>query len=85
MAEVTWLTVLKLAAAPIATYGVLVMLGEEHSLVGRVALLLNALPTGAGAFVLAQKYDRLVAQTSATILVSTILSVLTVSALLAVG
>jgi malonate transporter len=85
LSEVAWLTVLKLAVAPIATYAVLVILGEEHSLVGKTALLLNALPTGAGAFVLAQKYDRLVAQTSATILVSTILSVLTVSALLAVG
>lgn len=85
LAAVSWLTVLKLAAAPVATFVVLVALGEEGSLVGKTALLLNALPTGAGAFVLAQKYDRLVVQTSATILISTVLSVLTVSALLAVG
>ncbi|MFD2264866.1 AEC family transporter [Lacibacterium aquatile] len=81
--EVTWLTALKLIVAPVATFITILFLSDFNSLPAQVALLLNALPTGAGAFVLAQQYDRLVAQTSATILVSTILSVPTVSLLIA--
>lgn len=81
--EVTWLTVLRLAVAPLLTFIVILFLSDLSSLPAQVALLLNALPTGAGAFVLAQQYGRLVAQTSATILVSTILSVPTVSLLIA--
>ena len=48
------------------------------------AILLAALPTGTGPFMLAKLYEREAATTSRTILVSTVLSVVTVSALVLV-
>lgn len=48
------------------------------------ALLLSALPTGTGPFMLAKLYDRDAAPTAAAILVSTLLSVVTISLLVAV-
>lgn len=81
--EVIWLTVLRLFVTPIVTFITILFLSDLNSLPAQVALLLNALPTGAGAFVLAQQYNRLVPQTSAVILVSTVLSVPTVSLLIA--
>lgn len=47
------------------------------------ALLMSALPTGTGAFILAKLYGREAATTSGTVLVSTLLSFFTLSALLA--
>jgi len=49
-----------------------------------VAVLLSALPTGTGPFILAEAYDTDRGPAAATILLTTVLSVLTVSALLAV-
>lgn len=46
------------------------------------AVLMSALPTGAGAFILAKLYGREAAATSGTVLVSTILSFFTLSVLL---
>jgi predicted permease len=48
-----------------------------------VALLISALPIGTGPFMLAKLYDREAAVTSRAILISTLLSVVTVSALVA--
>jgi predicted permease len=47
------------------------------------ALLLSALPIGTGPFMLAKLYNREAAVTSRAILISTVLSLITVSALLA--
>ena len=47
------------------------------------ALLLSALPIGTGPFMLAKLYGREASVTSRAILVSTVLSLVTVSALLA--
>jgi predicted permease len=47
------------------------------------ALILSALPIGTGPFMLAKLYNREAAITSRAILVSTVLSVVTVSALVA--
>jgi predicted permease len=49
----------------------------------QTAILLSALPIGTGPFMLAKLYDREAAVTSRAILVSTVLSVVTVSALVA--
>ena len=49
----------------------------------RGAVLMAALPTGALSFVIAQKYGIFTQRSSAAILVSTVLSVVTVSGLLA--
>jgi predicted permease len=48
------------------------------------ALLISALPIGTGPFMLAKLYNREAAVTSRAILVSTVVSLLTVSALVAV-
>ena len=49
-----------------------------------IVVLLSALPTGTGPFILAEAYDTDRGPAAATILLTTVLSVLTVSALLAV-
>jgi predicted permease len=49
---------------------------------GKVAMLMAALPTAANAFVLARQFDVSVEQNTATVLLSTGFSVVTVSALL---
>ncbi|MFQ5757870.1 MAG: AEC family transporter [Acidiferrobacterales bacterium] len=55
---------------------------EVEPLWATVTILIAALPTDANCFVLAQRYNVFVAPTSATILLSTALSVVTVSLLL---
>jgi predicted permease len=80
---VGWLVVLKLVVQPAATWVLAFRLLVVEPVWAEVAVLLNALPVGAGAFVLAQQYGRQVARTSAAILISTVLSVLTISYLLA--
>jgi len=52
------------------------------SVPGKVALLMAALPTAANAFVLARQFDIHVEQNSASVLLSTAFSVVTLSALL---
>ena len=52
------------------------------SVPGQVALLMAALPTAANAFVLSKQFDISVEQNTATVLLSTAFSVITVSALL---
>ncbi|MDX2102400.1 MAG: AEC family transporter [Alphaproteobacteria bacterium] len=78
-----WLVFLKLIVSPYFTWLIAFHVLSMEPLWAKVAVLMNALPTGAGAFVLAQQYGLKVAETSAVILVSTIVSVVTVSILLA--
>ncbi|MEP4378968.1 MAG: AEC family transporter [Alphaproteobacteria bacterium] len=81
--EVGWLVALKLILQPVVTWWFAVwVFGLDAELV-RGAVLLAALPTGALVFVIAQKYGIFVQRCSAAILVSTVLSIVTVSALLA--
>ena len=49
----------------------------------KTAVIMAAMPTGTGPFMLAKLYDREAAVTSRSILISTVLSLFTVSALLA--
>ena len=78
-----WLVFLKLLVSPYATWLIAFHWLAMDPLWAKTAVLMNALPTGAGAFVLAQQYGLKVQETSALILVSTIVSVGTVSVLLA--
>lgn len=73
---------LKLVVHPLVTYLAARALHLSDPLT-HAAVLLSALPTGTGPFMLAEFYKREAAITSRTILVSTILSVFTVSAYLA--
>ena len=82
-AEVGWAVFLKLIINPAAAWGLAVWLQLDPELT-RGAVLLSALPTGALAFVVAQRYGVYEQRSSAIILISTVLSVITVSVLLAI-
>ena len=81
--EVGWLVFVKLLAQPLVTWWLAVAVFDLDFETTRGVVLIAALPTGALAFVVAQKYGIFVQRGSAAILVSTVLSVVTVSALLA--
>jgi hypothetical protein len=77
------LVLLKLVVMPGVTW-LLAQPAADKELTVAIAILLNSLPTGAGAFVLAAQYGREVGLVSAVTLLSTLLSVATVSVLMAV-
>jgi len=83
-AEVAWLSTIKLIVQPAVTAGIAFGLLRMDRLWAASAVALAALPTGALVFVLAQQYGVYVQRTTATILVSTILSVVTLFALFAI-
>lgn len=70
---------LKLVAQPLLTWWLALQFFDLDPLWVAVAVLMAALPTGAGSFVLAQQYGVYVTRTSSVILISTLLSVLTLS------
>ncbi len=78
--EVARLVALKLLVQPLLTLGLASTLPMPKPWFD-AALLLAALPTGTGPFMLAKLYGREAAATSRAILLSTVLSVATVSAL----
>lgn len=82
MGEVGWLVVVKLVLHP-AAVGLLGL--YVFDLEGRwlqSAVLLAALPTGALVYVVAQRFDIFVGRASSMIIVSTVISMATISALL---
>jgi malonate transporter and related proteins len=74
---------LKLFLHPLITFVLVRWVFDMPTLWGNTAILLSALPVGTGPFMLAKLYDRQPAVTSRAILLSTLLSVLTVSVLVA--
>jgi len=82
LGEVMWVTVLKLVVHPLITWWLAFRVLDLDFEWARAAVLMAALPTGALAFVVAQRYGVYTQRASAIILVSTVLSVATVSALL---
>ncbi|MFJ5486418.1 AEC family transporter [Hansschlegelia beijingensis] len=79
----TLLVALKLVAHPLVTWVFAVYAFRLDPPLVHAAVLMAALPTGTGSFMLAEHYQREVAVTSRVVLISTMLSVLTVSAYLA--
>ena len=79
--EASLITGIKLIVHPLVAW-LLVTVFRVEPLWATVAILMAALPAGVNCFVLAQRYNVYVATTSATILLSTGLSVVTVSLLL---
>jgi predicted permease len=77
--EVSVNVILKLAVQPVVTWWLAVEVFHLEPLWVTVAVLMAALPTGAGSFVLAQTYQIYVQRTSSAILFSTVVSVLTLS------
>jgi predicted permease len=76
------MTVIKLLVQPALAFLILPLFVDLHSVGAKVALLMASLPTAANAFVLARQFDISVEQNTATVLLSTGFSVVTVSALL---
>ena len=84
LGPVTLLVALKLLVQPALAWIVAGPILHLAPLPAAVAVLLSALPTGTGPFILAESYDIDRGPAAATILLTTVLSVLTVTALLAV-
>jgi len=82
LAEAGLATVIKLLLQPLLAACVLPFFVDLKSVPGQVALLMAALPTAANAFVLARQFDIQVEQNTASVLLTTGFSVVTVSALL---
>jgi len=80
---ITRLVALKLLVQPAITFLLAFRVFDMPTLWADTALVLSALPIGTGPFMLAKLYNREAAVTSRAILVSTVLSLVTVSALLA--
>lgn len=80
--EVAWLSGLKLLAMPLLVWVLCALFGLS-ALETAVAVTTAALPTGANAFLLARRYALGAEASGATVLVSTLISVLTLAAVLA--
>lgn len=83
--EVALLVGLKLLAHPLAVWIMVTHVFALQPLWANVAMIEAALPTAANVFVLAQRYDVYVDRASAIVFASTLVSVITVSALLALA
>ncbi|MEH6578944.1 MAG: AEC family transporter [Amphritea sp.] len=80
--ELGWLSFIKLVVHPVAVYLMVVWVFDLEPFWAASAILMAALPTGAMVFVLAQQYRTRVTLSSATILVTTLGSILTLALLL---
>jgi hypothetical protein len=79
--EIGWLVPLKLLVQPALTYVLALEVLRMERLWAVSAAVLAALPAGALVFVLAQQYDSFTQRSASAILASTMLSMLTMSAL----
>ena len=82
LGEVGLVVVGKMLLQPLLMLAILPWFLPLDGMWGKAAVLLAALPTASNSFVLARQYDVFVAESSAAILLSTIVSVFTVSILL---
>ncbi len=80
--EVAAMVLLKLVAQPLATLALVIILFPMTPLWAGMAILLAALPSGANVFVIALRYNTYVEQSSAAILFSTCISVVSVALVL---
>lgn len=83
LAEIGWIVALKLLWQPLLTWWLAFRVLPLDPYWAASAVILAGLPTGALTFVVAQQYRVYVERTSAAILASTVVSVVTLSALLA--
>ena len=81
--EVAAMVSLKLIVQPLVTWGLVATIFPMVPLWAGMAILMAALPSGANVFVVAQRYNAYVDQSSAAIMFSTCLSVASVAVLLA--
>jgi predicted permease len=81
--EVSWLVFIKLLVQPALTWWLAYEVMVMDPVWAAAAVIQAALPTGALAFVLAQQYNIYVQRSTAAIMVSTVISVVTLSVLFA--
>ncbi|MEX2409246.1 MAG: AEC family transporter [Rhodovibrionaceae bacterium] len=81
MGEVGWVVALKLLVQPAITWWLAFGVLQMDTLWAQAAVIQAALPTGALTFVLAQRYGTYIQRATAVILISTVASVVTLSAL----
>jgi predicted permease len=81
LAEIGWQTFLKLIVHPLLVFLCVTYVFEVDPFWAQSAILLAALPTGSSAFIVAQQYGVAERRTSATVALSTFVSVLTLSVL----
>ncbi len=79
--EVSWMVFLKLLIHPAITWLLAFHVFEMDIMWATICVVMAALPTGANMFILARRYDLYLDRTSAVILISTVVSVLTLSIL----
>ena len=82
--EVAWLTIVKLTIQPLITWWLVHQVFGLSGIWAAAAVIQAALPTGVPVFVVAQRYGKYVDRSAAAVVVSTVISVLTLSALLMV-
>lgn len=80
--ELGAISILKLLIHPVLCYFILSLIGNFSEVWVYTAILMASLPTAANVFVIAQQYNVWVQRASASVLVTTILSVVTVTAVL---
>jgi malonate transporter and related proteins len=80
--EIPFIVAAKLIALPVLMYIYLSLTGNYPAVWVATALLLAALPTATNVFVIAQQYQTWQERASATVLITTVISVVTVSGLL---
>ena len=80
--EVAWLVVLKLIVQPLLTFLLVTYIFEMDPFWAKSAVLLSALPGATTVYVVAQQYNNYVQQASASILISTLFSLLSVTVVL---
>jgi predicted permease len=80
-AEISWLVCAKLLLHPLITWWLAYRVFELEGILPAVAVVQAALPSGVPVFVLAQQYRTFVTRSSAVIVISTALSVVTLSVL----
>lgn len=80
LGEVAVMTATKLLVMPVLAFVLLAWVWPASEMSLKVGVLMATLPTGAGSFVLAQAYGVYVQRTSSVILISTVVSLVTVSA-----
>jgi hypothetical protein len=84
LGEIVWQTCLKLLIHPLLVFLCVTYVFTLEPFWAQSAVLLAALPTGSSVFIVAQQYNVAVRRASATVALSTAVSVLTLSALFVV-
>lgn len=84
LAEIGWVTALKLIVQPVVCWLLIITFVPLDPFWTASAIILSALPAGTLTFVVAQQYGTYVDRTSGIILVSTVLSVITLSIVMAI-